>query len=409
MRRTGMIVFALIALVFLATGICLAVAERDYYVDPINGYDGNRGVNPRHPLKTITRAAHVGWDYYPNIHLAEGLYSEASGEVFPIAFNHPPSLLGSSMDNTVIYSDQSPRIMAVKEGRWSVCTISDLTFYTSDADPSDEGDTPIAAPATGDVALDLDYSPPFQIHRSLFLVNIEPWELDLGYMAYLLLTDSTFIGASPDAAIRFDVDGSNYPEVSIENCSFNHIGLTLDTKSRYPMPSEVIGCTFNNTHLHLGAYECRLWFCVFDEFSSIRSYWGWTGVLNSCLPFEPEEDGGTLSVSRCIPARPLLVSGPLGDCYLSNEESGQWVSSPCIDIGPIGSGDWPPEGSTTRTDGVPDQLPYDIGYHYPSVPPPAPAIWVETDRQDYAAGDEMTVAVGYENRGVKVEGAMYIA
>ncbi|MCD6327300.1 hypothetical protein J7M28_07085, partial [bacterium] len=68
-----------------------------------------------------------------------------------------------------------------------------------------------------------------------------------------------------------------------------------------------------------------------------------------------------------------------------------------------------PAGSTTRTDGVPDVARFDIGFHYPSVPPPAPSIWVETDRQDYAPGDEMTVSVGYENRGVRIEGAMYIA
>ena len=71
--------------------------------------------------------------------------------------------------------------------------------------------------------------------------------------------------------------------------------------------------------------------------------------------------------------------------------------------------DWPPEGSTTRTDGVPDEPPYDIGYHYPSVPPPPPKVAIRTDRAEYAPGDEMTVSMSYENRGVKVEGAIYFA
>ena len=58
---------------------------------------------------------------------------------------------------------------------------------------------------------------------------------------------------------------------------------------------------------------------------------------------------------------------------------------------------------------MPDEWPYDIGYHYPSVPPPPPKVSVKTDRTEYLHGEEMTVYPSYENRGVKVEGAIYFA
>ena len=64
---------------------------------------------------------------------------------------------------------------------------------------------------------------------------------------------------------------------------------------------------------------------------------------------------------------------------------------------------------TTRTDGVPDEYPYDLGYHYPSLPPPLPSVSIRTDRAEYAAGEEMQAFMSYENRGVKVEGAIYFA
>ena len=58
---------------------------------------------------------------------------------------------------------------------------------------------------------------------------------------------------------------------------------------------------------------------------------------------------------------PLFVQGPLGEYYLSHIEAGQNANSPCIDKGnPYRWYD-----GSTRTDGVPDQFPIDIGYHYP--------------------------------------------
>jgi len=59
---------------------------------------------------------------------------------------------------------------------------------------------------------------------------------------------------------------------------------------------------------------------------------------------------------------PLFVTGPLGDYYLSQIAAGQGEDSPCVDAGdPVSL---VPEG-TTRTDGLPDEWPVDMGYHYP--------------------------------------------
>ncbi|MBM3324267.1 MAG: right-handed parallel beta-helix repeat-containing protein, partial [Calditrichaeota bacterium] len=83
-------------------------------------------------------------------------------------------------------------------------------------------------------------------------------------------------------------------------------------------------------------------------------------------------DGGSVQVSYSdvqggwsgtgnINADPLFVSGPDGPYYLSQIIAGQGVQSPCVDTGDPSSSVI--EG-TTRTDGVQDAWPVDMGYHY---------------------------------------------
>ena len=66
-----------------------------------------------------------------------------------------------------------------------------------------------------------------------------------------------------------------------------------------------------------------------------------------------------------IDADPLFVDGPEGDCCLSQLAAGQPQDSPCLDAG-ISTliSAWLNGYTTTRTDGVPDTAPDDIGYHY---------------------------------------------
>lgn len=63
-----------------------------------------------------------------------------------------------------------------------------------------------------------------------------------------------------------------------------------------------------------------------------------------------------------IAADPLFTTGALGDHYLSQMMAGQEQESPCVDAGDPYS---PLLGGTTRTDGVADGWPVDMGFHYP--------------------------------------------
>jgi hypothetical protein len=75
------------------------------------------------------------------------------------------------------------------------------------------------------------------------------------------------------------------------------------------------------------------------------------------------EPGTTLNWGPgMINANPLFVTGPSGDCYLSQIPAGQPIDSPCLDAGdPLSN----VIRGTTRTDEVQDTGVVDIGYHHP--------------------------------------------
>jgi len=75
------------------------------------------------------------------------------------------------------------------------------------------------------------------------------------------------------------------------------------------------------------------------------------------------QPGSVLTIGDgMIDADPLFLSGPLGDCYLSQVAAGQAEDSPCLDAGdPDSDMTW----GTTRTDHVHDTAPVDMGFHYP--------------------------------------------
>ena len=61
---------------------------------------------------------------------------------------------------------------------------------------------------------------------------------------------------------------------------------------------------------------------------------------------------------------PLFVTGPRGAYYLSHIGTGQSADSPCVDGGLGAPVDYGLENRTTRTDGVVDASPVDMGYHH---------------------------------------------
>lgn len=69
-----------------------------------------------------------------------------------------------------------------------------------------------------------------------------------------------------------------------------------------------------------------------------------------------------------ISVDPLLVTGPMGDYYLSQTAAGQAQTSPCVDYGFTTAESLELHTFTTRTDTIYDSGTVDLGYHYPTQP-----------------------------------------
>jgi len=123
----------------------------------------------------------------------------------------------------------------------------------------------------------------------------------------------------------------------------------------------IVNCTIANNSAPVGSglkdcdgaiTNCVIWGNSTDALhnSSTPSY--------SCYP--GASGGGN------IDADPLLVSGRLGDYYLSQMAAGQAANSPCIDSGSDSAISLGMDTASTRTDSVSDAGTVDMGYHYTS-------------------------------------------
>jgi len=424
----------------------------DFYVDPVDGDDASNGLSWEAPLRTITGAARIGAsDRFLTVYLSDGVFSRESGEVFPISFTYPPWLQGVSPERTIIDPGTSGTIIenSSASGDWVV--LYGLTFLGHSMQTDMVDANPMINVRANDALIQrvnfegfssqtqfmlgssllygflyfqdcgfiecdarwftlYDCYPDLLVHQCLFTGSSLTNDQDERFTPFHAeLVDCRFSG--PGSLEGFD----SFGELAYINCEFEDFRLQILSGGSgshggyvYYYPRDLIGCSFKNSTIEINTHQNGPDFelCAFDPASELVITSGAAVLFFCCSSFVSNDH---IYLSLPIEGTPLFVEGPLGGCYLSNTESGQWTSSPCVDIDTYERRDCWPAGSTTRTDGVPDQLPFDIGYHYPSVAPPPPAIWVETDRQDYAPGDEMTVSVGYENRGVRVEGAMYIA
>ena len=84
--------------------------------------------------------------------------------------------------------------------------------------------------------------------------------------------------------------------------------------------------------------------------------------------------GGWPGGTNVMDADPLFVAGPACDAYLSDVAAGQPVTSPAVDAGSVTAVDAGLDLATTRTDGVPDTGPVDLGYHTPGAAPLEPVV-----------------------------------
>jgi len=440
--------------VFIASGLvlifCAVTPAINIYVDPINGNDANRGDSWLGPLKTITEAS---WRYERRslvLHLAEGVFSPESGEIFPLIFFQSVTLEGISPEKTMIEPGTSATII-----RWvgDSFVLSHLSLLGESMPGAAKRDQSMIKLSGGDVYIQYVHFMALQPRSRPIL------SLDLDMAMYL--EDSMFIDC---AGKWFDVGSESSPDIMIERCVFMRSSLNNDADAptwprsawvadcRFQGPGclegfdpsgglfyincafedyyleifsgeavmhaggtywprrEIIGCSFRNSTIQTHVYQgVDFEYCAFDPESELDIVDGSASVWGSCSSFTDDDPNDNFGLRGGIQADPMFVDGPLGGCYLSNSASGQMFSSPCLSWPIERYRGWPPEGMTTRTDGAPDEAPFDIGYHYPSVPPPPPKVAIRTDRAEYAAGDEMTVSMSYENRGVKVEGAVYFA
>lgn len=76
----------------------------------------------------------------------------------------------------------------------------------------------------------------------------------------------------------------------------------------------------------------------------------------------PSDAGGVLGLG-VLHADPRFVSTAAGEYFLAHSDLGQGATSPAVEAGSPGVS--PISGTTTRTDGAPDEGTVDMGFHYP--------------------------------------------
>ncbi|MDP8322275.1 MAG: choice-of-anchor Q domain-containing protein [Candidatus Stygibacter australis] len=88
----------------------------DMYISP-DGNDENSGVTPEEPLQTINQALHfitADEDNPLTIHLENGVYStELNNQIFPVILRSHVSIIGESVENTIIELDGIDQSFAI--------------------------------------------------------------------------------------------------------------------------------------------------------------------------------------------------------------------------------------------------------------------------------------------------------
>lgn len=119
--------------VLLLAGLLLAqwVSAWDYYLDAVNGYDGNDGTRRDYAWRTLTKALQEAEPTIRNratFHLAEGTYSgPTTYETFPVILRSHVRVVGEGPDKTIIDACGLDHHVFVCDDVWDVC-ISDATL-----------------------------------------------------------------------------------------------------------------------------------------------------------------------------------------------------------------------------------------------------------------------------------------
>lgn len=109
---------AALSIVFLA----LSARAGDWYVDAVNGSNGNSGTTSPQAWRTITYAlATVPTTGTQRVFVAAGRYDEALGETFPIRMRSKVQLLGAGAASTEIVNT-APPTLSQYEYRFGIVT-----------------------------------------------------------------------------------------------------------------------------------------------------------------------------------------------------------------------------------------------------------------------------------------------
>ena len=128
----------------------------------------------------------------------------------------------------------------------------------------------------------------------------------------------------------------------------------METLGNIDLGVEIHNCIIrNNSAVHSGQQ-----IYVADGYDVTISYSDIEGGLDDI-----HNEGVVNWLDGNLDMDPLFVTGPDGDCYLSQIVAGQTVDSPCVDNG---SPDAILFRGTTRTDEIQDAYVLDMGYHYPA-------------------------------------------
>jgi hypothetical protein len=109
--------------------------DADLYIDPA-GNDGNSGLSPDDPLKTLAFALlKIKSDSLKNntIHLSEGRYSFSDGHPFPVGTKNNIDIIGENEENTVIDLDRST-IFCVNPAVQEEIVLKNLTIENGNTD-----------------------------------------------------------------------------------------------------------------------------------------------------------------------------------------------------------------------------------------------------------------------------------
>lgn len=369
--------------------------QADFYVDPVEGDDGNSGIAPDDAYATVhcalAESRFLGAAVV-SIHLAPGTYSTTTNdEQFPLTPQRAVRIIGAGAQETILdatgtnshifnlekpevfqlegvtltgganaltcsgYCDPSIKhcvIMRNGAGLFAVycsplleeCTISENTTPIGSAVQAGFGSSVRLVGCT--ITRHNCWSGPVLVDDARGEVILES----------CLACDNHVEGEGGVVKAQFGGKTKCFNSLFINNSAGRGgVIASLDPNT----PVEVRSCTFsgNTAVLEAGAVYSRngeltvsdsiFW----DNSTGVVVESGYSSVRHSCIQGGYEGDGN-------IHDDPMFVSGPCGDYYLD-------PASPCIDAGSRSAAEAGLSDRTTQADGTPDVGLVDMGFHYP--------------------------------------------